>query len=115
MGFFGLVDFPGCPEWRVTTGVFVRNPSEKPSFCRGWLNGFEPQPSTAAFPEIRLGAWQLRFSFINRTFARSLPPINVRLPYRWIRPGLSHRMDQVAFLTEFLPEIRSGMQMGSRG
>ena len=41
MGFSGSVEFPGWPEWHATTGLFVRNPSEKRSFCPGVADGFE--------------------------------------------------------------------------
>lgn len=55
MGFFGSVDFPGCPEWHVSTGDIVRNPSEKLPFCPGLADEFEALPTGTRFRKS--GGW----------------------------------------------------------
>jgi hypothetical protein len=80
MGFCGSVVFPGCPEWQVSTGVIVRNPSEKPPFCPGMADGFEPRQTGTGFPEIRWLALLVSFSSIRHTSARSGNRIKGGLP-----------------------------------
>ena len=46
------------------------------------------------------------------TSVRLVGPIKIRLHRRGIRSSLPHRMNRVAFLTEFFPEIRPGRAAG---
>ena len=80
MGFCGSVDSPGWPEWQGSTGVIVRNPSEKPPFCPGWADEFETRPTGTGFPELRWLALLASFSSIRHTSARSGNRIKGGLP-----------------------------------
>ncbi len=105
MGFCGSVVFPGCPEWQGSTGVFVRNPSEIPSFCPGLANGFETRPTGTGVPEVRWLALQVGFSSIRHTSARSVRRIKGfrrPLPTACPAPIINPLNDQLELPTSFL-------------